>query len=129
MSKLVCRCGHIIVDQTDDLPYKAALLREQHEEVFFSDASLLANELLTAASAGSVDELLERHYGRGGWRPRPTEFFGDKFTSLYLASISTVYECECCGRLWVQKKGVNSFVCFTPESGRYESILSSRTPE
>lgn len=66
MSKLVCRCGHIIVDQTDDLPYKAALLREQHEEVFFSDASLLADELLAAASAGSVDELLERHYGRGG---------------------------------------------------------------
>ncbi|MDC7815121.1 MULTISPECIES: hypothetical protein [Pseudomonas] len=128
MSKLACRCGHIIIDQTDDLPYKAALLRDEHEERFFADASLLANELLDAASAGKVDKLLEQHYGNGHWRPGPMEFFGDKFTSVYLSSISTVYECERCGRLWVQKEGANHFVCFTPESGQYESILRSQVP-
>lgn len=128
MSKLACLCGHIIVDQTDDLPYKAALLRDRHEERFFNETSLLANELLAAASTGHVDELLDRHYGTGPWRPRPTEFFGDKFTSVFVSCISMVYECEGCGRLWLQKQGTNRFVSFTPDSGQCEAILRSDTP-
>ncbi|QFT20680.1 hypothetical protein FIV02_03710 [Pseudomonas sp. THAF187a] len=33
------------------------------------------------------------------------------------------YECQLCGKLWVQKE-VNSFMPFNPESGVYEAVLS-----
>lgn len=30
MSKLGCVCGHVIRDQTDNLPYKGFILRDKH---------------------------------------------------------------------------------------------------
>ncbi len=35
MSKLRCLCGHVIVDQTDYLPYKAYFIADEDEEDFF----------------------------------------------------------------------------------------------
>ncbi|POA57373.1 MULTISPECIES: hypothetical protein [Pseudomonas] len=128
MSKLACRCGHVIVDQTDDLPYKAAILPNGQEQEFFTGAAQLANDLLVAASAGKVDELLDREYAKGPWRPRPTEYFEDRLSSVYLACTSTAYECSRCGRLWLQKPGLEDFVSFAPDSGHYEAVLAVDNP-
>ena len=35
MSKMGCACGHVIRDQTDDLPYKATVLPDQRLYSFF----------------------------------------------------------------------------------------------
>ncbi|KTC36636.1 MAG: hypothetical protein ACN6QY_16990 [Pseudomonas sp.] len=128
MSKLACRCGHVIVDQTDGLPYKAAVLPDGQEQAFFNAATQLANDLLVAAGAGKVDELLDREYTQGPWRPRPCEYFEDRLSSSYLACTSTAYECSRCGRLWLQKPGLEVFVSFTPDSGHYEAVLRADKP-
>ena len=35
MAKIGCRCGHIISDSSDNLPYKAALLPDEDGDRFF----------------------------------------------------------------------------------------------
>ena len=34
MSKFLCICGHIIVDQTDYMPYKGTILKDEDKEEF-----------------------------------------------------------------------------------------------
>lgn len=34
------------------------------------------------------------------------------------------YECEACGRLWLNRKGSNAFLSYSPDSNRYEGVLS-----
>lgn len=34
------------------------------------------------------------------------------------------YECEACGRLWLNRKGSNGFLSYSPDSNRYEGVLA-----
>ncbi len=34
------------------------------------------------------------------------------------------YECEACGRLWLNRKSSNAFLSYSPDSHRYEGVLS-----
>lgn len=124
MSKLACTCGNIIRDQTDSLPYKASLIKDQQEERFIADLAQEMNALLTAAKAGSLETHLNEQYGNTPWSPKATEVCYDIIGSTLLSNSVMAYECQSCGKLWIQK-GVNSFVPFNPESGAYEAVLSS----
>ncbi len=35
------------------------------------------------------------------------------------------YECEMCGRLWINRKGSNEFLSYAPDSNQYEAVLMS----
>lgn len=129
MSKLGCICGHVIVDQTDDLPYKASLLRDQEEEAFHQRTADSVQRLLNAVSNGSLDQLIDQQYGKTPWRPKPDEVFQDRFSGIQAASMTALYECQSCGRLWVQQPGSQRFASFTPDSGKYLAVLANTTPE
>ncbi|WP_025129774.1 hypothetical protein [Pseudomonas sp. PH1b] len=131
MSKLGCSCGHVIVDQTDDLAYKASLMRDGHEEALYEGIGHLSQAFQVAAEAGSLDQLLDRTYGKTAWRPKARDYLGDRLCNLYAASSTCVYECQNCGRLWVQRGAEHRFVSFAPDSGTYEAVLAvepSRSP-
>lgn len=66
---------------------------------------------------------------RGG--PRREITSGTGCATFYAASSTCVYECQNCGRLWVQRGAENRFVSFAPDSGTYEAVLAvepSRSP-
>ena len=103
MSKLACTCGNIIRDQTDSLPYKATLIKNQQEEHFLENVAKEINTLLVAATEGKLEELLNEKYGCTSWRPRANEVCYEIVGSTLLSSSVTAYECQSCGKLWIQK--------------------------
>ena len=123
MSKLACTCGNIIRDQTDSLPHKASIIKDQQEENFIQDLAQEMNSLLIAEKAGNLEAYLDKRYGNTPWRPKAAEACYDIIGSALLNSSIMAYECQSCGKLWVQK-GVSSFMPFNPESGVYEAVSS-----
>ena len=98
MSKLQCKCGHVVSDQTDDLSYKGEVIADQDWEGVWGAIAL--------RYASRSDELV------------------DFITSVRLEFSRDVYECQGCGRLWVQEKpGAREFLSFAPEFERGSGVL------
>lgn len=106
MSKLGCRCGHVIVDQTDQLPYRGSFISAVDEDNYFDEIEAILNSLqhFDSSSAQSYNQLI------------------DKITSAYIQNSRDIYECTQCGRVWM-KTSNNYFTPFRSESGKYEAIL------
>jgi hypothetical protein len=124
MSKFSCTCGHVIYDQADYLPYKAEVLKDQDHEAFFSSVAEALTEYLAGVRSGDLAE----------WQSK-WPFLRGKADETVLWSVLgwfwrkfnvDVYECEKCGRLWVQE-GTESqrFVPFVPEEPLSGRVLPS----
>jgi hypothetical protein len=124
MSKLGCVCGYTIVDQTDNLPYKAYIREEDTQKPIELLADVLAR-YYEARQQGQGDEFVkEFEIGRG----EPEDYavvvakeLHDKPLREVLFNLiypfwnnydRKIYECERYGRLWVQI-----------EDGNYASYL------
>ena len=98
MAKLRCDCGHVIVDQTDDLPYKAEVIPDQnHNEIFEKCVSNRRSGL----STDDIDGLI------GVWN----------------GNTKTMYQCEACSRLLLQVGSENKYASFLPEGDDCKNIL------
>jgi hypothetical protein len=107
--KFLCECGHTIRDQTDYLPYKALFLRDEDREPFLNAVEAIVRERLADAPDGTAP-----------WK------FPLACMRAVVAYTLHIYECEACGRLWVeQKRGSDQLVEFIPASGRPERVLAS----
>ena len=124
MGKLKCKCGDIIVDQTDNLEYKGYIL----PDVFVDDVSLnLTNNidsLLDAINDGKRIEWIKKHFKVP---PYPTDL---KESSMIhdLMNITDktqdIFECENCGRIAIEIGKTNKFKFFRPESDHNKGILN-----
>lgn len=120
MSQLGCRCGHRIADQTDNLPYKARLLRDQ-DDMQFGDAIIVELARFAAAkAAGRREEWISQHFLPIYPRNLPDEsVISDYLAGVVLQFTSFVYECERCGRLSLERQpGVNEYVAYVPDDDR-----------
>ena len=106
--KFACVCGHQVRDQTDYLPYKAEILRDEDGERFW-DAVDAAVARCANNSPGESAEADERYSLMRAW----------------LAYTVHAYECEACGRLYVERERGGELVAFVPASGRPERVLAS----
>ena len=126
MSKISCLCGHTIVDQTDDLPYKAAFIADQDQTTCFGLFFQFVADLLEAREQGRQNDFLEQQFGAD--YPRDLELrsiLNDAFT--FNAFSHKMYECEVCGRLWIQTKPQeNIFVSYLPETEVRGILRSTR---
>ncbi|HEX2076130.1 MAG TPA: hypothetical protein VHG08_00425 [Longimicrobium sp.] len=80
--KIQCRCGALIVDQTDNLPHKAHVIPDQEWE-----AVLDAIDHAVERSGPGADAKMEACIG--AWK------------TLSLAS-RLAWQCRACGRLWME---------------------------
>lgn len=128
MSKLGCRCGHVITDQTDSLPYKASLLRDEVENEFWDEVHRELKPLVESAESGDKAAIAD---ALGQFSPSlsAADKLQDRISSLYIQRMSTAYECQNCGRLWVQKQNSEKFVSYVPEEGTYVAILAAASGE
>lgn len=127
MSKLGCTCGHVIRDQTDFLSYKGRILKDYDNEAVYDAIERECETLIKAVIAGDRESWLRRHFLEG--YPQNLSngaIFHDFVAGLLREFLVDVYECEACGRLWVQRTGSNSeFAPYMPDSGRVERVLQS----
>jgi hypothetical protein len=121
MSKLVCSCGNVIPDQTDYLPYKGEVLKNQDREAFMCGVTGSLAEYIAGVRSRNLDEW---HRERPWVQPGASDLtvlwaFLGWFRRKYCVD---VYECESCGRLWVQSgTGSQRFIPFAvdePSAGR-----------
>lgn len=140
MSSMQCWCGHIITDRTDNLPYKA---RIGPDEEPFAPASVVAEGLaryVEAREQGRQVEYLFTHvflpvYGeqQSNLAQLEAEHFAQEPLSFAFTNLLSkgwggvggrlVYECEECGRLWVQSG--DHYVSYAPETAT-RHVLRSR---
>ncbi len=130
MSSLGCRCGHIIRDNTDGLSYKGRVLRDQDDEKFFGKAARELALFMAAVASGRREEWISRHFlslePLGPLNLSDEDQIWDFLTMLDREFNTDVYECENCGRLWVQgQPGENQFAPYSPDDGTVHRVLAA----
>lgn len=127
MSTLRCRCGHTIRDKHDFLPYKAEVRRDQDAEWFWETTCNELALLVDAARTGERERWIAKHFLPGYPLDVPDDGLISDFLSMLDNKImSQVYECEVCGRLWVQKQpGVNAYYSYAPDTDDVNRVLVS----
>ena len=115
MSSFRCKCGETSRDQTDNLPYKARFITDKNS-AWLSNASNTLEKYLQARIQGHKDEFILNHFGPT--YPTTTDestiIFEIISGSIYgLEGI--LYECDTCGRLYVQHPETTSLLSYSPE--------------
>ena len=131
MSKLRCFCGHVIVDQTDALPYKAIFIADENDEEFSQSTLSAIEKIVIAWKQGKLSELFGEKFAEV--YPKDSElrsFLNDVLAVGYSEYSRTIYECEWCGRIWLQSRDRDEeFFPYLPEKeerGILRSIRSNR---
>lgn len=131
MSKLGCICGHTIVDQTDDLPYKADFIRNQDADTVDQRTSDIAS-FIEAIKNGKREEWLYSYFGTDTHISESDEsavfYIILKNTSKYE---SLIYQCGNCGRIKIQVGNSNNYLSFAPEDKGWADLFKglSQTKE
>ena len=115
MSKFQCYCGNIIRDQTDNLPYKAEYFADEDYEAHDGELVTFLIHLVEATEKGE-QAAFRREF------PNPedldiSDFIGDNIIGFQAKFGRFLYECEECGRLWVQyDRRRNRYTSYLPET-------------
>lgn len=126
MSKLGCACGHVIPDQTDNLPYKGHLLPDLYHDEFFDWMADQAASYVAAARSGQTEAwLMERGYGQDyvDLKLSDAEVLHDRIHTRFLSLKRDVYECGGCGRLHVETRENNRFMGYAPDNRKINAVL------
>ena len=117
MGKLVCKCGNVIVAQTDYLPNKGSIIKEQDEEEFFDVICENIGEFLSFKSGGidRKDWIIE-NLGEDYPIDLPmVNIIRDYITGIRGEYFKRLYECKKCGALLLQEKDdFTKFRCYQP---------------
>ncbi|MEO8254576.1 MAG: hypothetical protein ABI554_09340 [Flavobacterium sp.] len=123
MSKIVCNCGNIILDQTDDLIYKASFIRDQNIENI-SKRNLDLAEFIKAIKNNDRIKWLEKYFGDSIYNKlNDEEIINDILLKCEASYESIIYNCDKCGRIMVEKDKNNNFVSFLPEKDNWKDIF------
>jgi peptide methionine sulfoxide reductase MsrB len=114
MSKLGCECGHVIRDQTDNLPYKARFLRDQDDEAYHAYCEDIA-AFIDAIQADKRAQWIKNHFSD----IYPTDIsnaavINDIITNYELKYEGDMYQCVSCGRVLIQVEDKNFYASFLP---------------
>ena len=126
MSKLRCNCNHVISDTTDNLPYKADLIPDQSFYVAFDRIEEVIDSLIEATKRNERNVWIENQFGKQYPKDlTDTQMICDIFTSRVTDLGKTIYQCENCGRILIQKGHTDRFISFAPENSDWKDILTA----
>ena len=118
MDELVCKCGNVIIAQTDDQSNKGSIIIEHDEEEFF-DIICGNIGILLSRKPGGIDrddwilEELGEDYPVDSSMYKVIRDYITKIGSMYF---KWIYDCKKCGALWIQEnKNSTNFRCYHPE--------------
>lgn len=128
MGKLRCICGHIIVDQTDNISYKGYILSDTSvDEV----SDLLTDNIDSLIEANNKNEKLNWIKNNFSVPPYPIDLkdssmIHDLLSSKLIEKIQNIFECEKCRRIAIQVGQTNKFSFYSPDSDKSKGILDSK---
>lgn len=105
MSRIICKCGEILHDSTDNISYKGHILSDKE----FFPLLDLSDELIESKSSDREGLAMEFRRCIGGY-----------------IRLKDVYQCYKCGRLLVEGKN-GEFFCFAPEGHSETRLLDFKT--
>jgi hypothetical protein len=128
MSKIKCFCGHIIVDQTDNLPYKAHYFADADYQASYEKFIAYCAELIQAREEGRQEEFITNQFGEDYPQQEldVSDYINDGLAGMLAVFGHFMYECEQCGRLWIQPDTFeNKYVTYLPE-GETRGVLAGK---
>ena len=128
MAKLKCHCGHIIVDQSDNLPYKGYIISDTELE---SVSSVLTDAIDSLSTATQQSKRLEWIKGKFAVPPYPIDIsdsamIHDIISDLLVDKKQDIFECENCGRIAIEVGQTNHFKFYKPEHEDAKGILGGQ---
>ena len=123
MSSIRCRCGARIADNEDSLPYKGHVMRDRDWDDFLN-WEFEAADYLKAVSAGKRSEWITERFGsQYPQEMDDREVINDIITSSTYMKYLNIFQCTACGRLWLQRPGLQKFLSFRPEDEDWQDAL------
>jgi hypothetical protein len=126
MSKLKCNCGHVIADQANNLSFRADYLPDRSSEDFSHDIIEIIKSFNQAKDSGQKENWINENFTVP---PYPTdlpdhEMVWDLIHNSFIEKTRTIYQCESCGRIWIQRGLTDNFISFKPETKDWQGILN-----
>lgn len=132
MSTVQCRCGHVIPDVTDRLPYKGYLHVDEHDEAYWDGIvretlGLLRQTKKQAERQGVLDKMLPGTEESGA--DDAADALADALSEHAARYTRQVFACEACGRLLLETApGSGSYRFFIPEDDDRAVLASEPEP-
>ena len=139
MSHLGCICGYSIADQTDFLPYKAYILKDEDTEAPVERLADMLAQYWEARERGAEADFIRSYSTFLGKAAASADREVERLTGRPMAEVlyalvfpvwndyqRVIYECENCGRLWVQTAG-NRWAPYKPETSERHVFRSDAT--
>lgn len=125
MGKLSCTCGHIIVDQTDNLSYKGYILPDSHVDKVSITLTESIDSLIDSISSNRKLEWIKSNFDAP---PYPVDLdnsamIHDLMTKVIVETTQDIFECENCGRIAIQIGQTSQFKFFSPDTDDSKGIL------
>lgn len=127
MSKLRCKCGHSISDNTNGLAYKASLLKDGENDKFFDWLTAETQSYVVAAQTGTVREwLAEKGYSTdyANLMLDHGNVLHDHIHGRWCLVKRDLYECEACGRIHIEAED-NVFASYASDNEKCSQILAA----
>lgn len=128
MSKLKCTCGHVIVDQMDNIPYKGYILPDTQVGKV---STVLTDSIDKLVNATNSSERLEWIKESFSIPPYPTDLkdssmIHDLLLGVVVETTQDIFECENCGRIAIEIGQTNQFKFFSPDTNDTKGILNAK---
>ncbi|MBT1701910.1 hypothetical protein [Chryseosolibacter indicus] len=125
MSKLQCKCGFVIHDYQVDIPYKGAIIPNGPFFDFFDKVQEGIESFVEATKQGRRKEWIEERLSGSTYSTDITDkqLMGEIFGQYYFDLRRLIYQCENCGRIWIQQNNSTAFVPFLPDADNWKNIL------
>jgi hypothetical protein len=126
MGKLKCPCGFVIVDQTDNNPFKASLIRDNLIDDISDSITENIDSLVDANNSNKKEEWIKANFSVP---PYPTNLkdssiIHDFMVRELIEVTQDVFQCENCSRIAIQIGQSNEFKFFSPDSENSDGLFS-----
>jgi hypothetical protein len=130
MEPVQCRCGHVLPDVSDRLPYKAYFHTDEDDEAFWDGIVRETLGLLKAVKDGDKQRgIMNRMLPNQEQPATDAELLSEALGEHAARYLRNIYQCEACGRLLVETKARSgTYRYFVPEDDDRTVLASGDEP-
>ncbi|MBT5021103.1 MAG: hypothetical protein HON04_20420 [Planctomicrobium sp.] len=117
MGKFGCTCGNIISDVIAPNDVTGFVLSDKSSEIFCESISDVIGDFFNHFNADTIEEWRAKHFNEMYPTSEPLgEMIHDVLFSRLMDVTLGMFECDECGRLWVQESPtVNKYKAYSPD--------------